>query len=136
MDVSVDYLGGVRFEIAARRHRIVSDQPLENGGTDAGMTPPELLLASLGSCAAYYAAEYLRVRSLPFHGLRVSVQAEKALRPARLSIFLVRVEVPQIDQSHRDALLRTVKHCLIHNTLLQPSSIDVTVETGAQKNAA
>jgi organic hydroperoxide reductase OsmC/OhrA len=28
-----------------------SDQPVENGGHDEGMTPPELLLASLGSCA-------------------------------------------------------------------------------------
>ena len=25
----------------------------ENGGDDSGMTPPELLLASLGSCAAF-----------------------------------------------------------------------------------
>ena len=136
MEVSVDYLGGVRFEVAARRHRIVSDQPLENGGADTGMTPPELLLASLGSCAAYYAAEYLRVRSLPVQGLRVYVHAEKALKPARLSMFRVRVEAPSADQSHSDSLLRTVKHCLIHNTLLQPSNVDVTVDTGSQANAA
>jgi len=136
MNISVDYLGGVRFEVAARGNRIISDQPLENGGTDMGMTPPELLLAALGSCAGYYAAEYLRVRSLPVQGLRVFVHAEKALKPARLSMFRVRVEAPSADESHRDALLRTVKHCLIHNTLLQPSNVDVIVETGSQANAA
>jgi putative redox protein len=136
MDVSVNYLGGVKFEIAARGHRIISDQPRENGGADTGMTPPELLLASLGSCAAYYAAEYLRIRSLPVEGLQVFVHAEKALKPARLSMFQVRVASPHVNETHHDSLLRTVKHCLIHNTLLQPSNVDVIVETGSQANAA
>jgi uncharacterized OsmC-like protein len=100
------------------------------------MTPPELLLASLGSCVGYYAAEYMRVRSLPFDGLRVHVQAVKALHPARLDMFQVRVEAPSVDQTHHAALLRTVKHCLIHNTLLQSPNINLTVETSSQSNAA
>lgn len=57
MEVTVEHLGGVQFEIKARHHTIVSDQPLENFGHDEGMTPPELLLASLGSCATFYAAQ-------------------------------------------------------------------------------
>ena len=136
MQVSVDYLSGVKFEIATRGHRIISDQPLENGGADTGMTPPELLLASIGSCAGYYAAEYLRLRSLPLTGLRVHAQAEKALKPARLDLFRIHVEAPGIDGAHHDALLRTVKHCLIHNTLLQPPNIEVTVEANRQADAA
>ena len=136
MEVSVEYLSGVRFEIATRGHRIIADQPPENGGADTGMTPPELLLASLGSCAGYYAAEYLRMRSLPHTGLRVYVEAEKALKPARLSMFRIRVEAPSVDGKHHDALLRTVKHCLIHNTLLQSPNIEITIETNSQADAA
>jgi putative redox protein len=51
MDVSVEHLGDVQFEIKAGQHTIYSDQPVESGGHAEGMTPPELLLASLGSCA-------------------------------------------------------------------------------------
>jgi len=109
---------------------------VDNGGADSGMTPPELLLASLGSCAGYYAAEYLRARSLPTEGLRIRVQAEKALKPARLSLFRIRVEAPKVDPSHRESLLRTVKHCLVHNTLLAAPTIEVTVETAVQVEAA
>jgi len=47
MEVTVEHLGALQFEIKARQHAIVSDQPPENGGHDEGMTPPELLLASL-----------------------------------------------------------------------------------------
>ena len=136
METSVSYLGGLRFEVNTRGHRITTDQPLENGGADSGMAPPELLLASLGSCAGHYAAEYLRARSLPMEGLQVHVQAEKALSPARLSLFRIRVDVPNVDSAHRALLLRTVKHCLIHNTLLRPASIEVEVETSVRADAA
>jgi len=40
MEVTVEHLGGVQFEIKARHHRIACDQPLESGGFDEGMTPP------------------------------------------------------------------------------------------------
>src|SRR5262245_38644881 len=136
METSVDYLGGLQFEITTRGHHILSDQPVESGGADAGMTPPELLVASLGACAGYYAAAYLRSRSLPTEGLRVHVEAEKAPKPARLSAFRICVEAPSVDSMHHDLLLRAVKHCLIHNTLLQPPSIEVDVETGAEARAA
>jgi putative redox protein len=49
MEMTVEHLGSLQFEIKTRGHSIVSDQPVEYGGFEEGMTPPELLLASLGS---------------------------------------------------------------------------------------
>src|ERR1035441_8635479 len=51
MEVTIKHLDHVKFAIQTRSHTILCDQPAENGGDDAGMTPPELMLASLGSCA-------------------------------------------------------------------------------------
>ena len=64
MEVTAEYLNDARFEVAARGHRVISDQPPENGGQDSGMSPPELLLASLATCAAYYGTQYLKARGL------------------------------------------------------------------------
>ena len=41
--------GGLRQDIVAGSHRMVADEPLDGGGTDAGPNPYELLLAALGS---------------------------------------------------------------------------------------
>jgi|SRR5579883_1455364 len=129
MEVSVEHLGAVQFEIRARKHTIECDQPEENGGFDEGMTPPELLLASLGACAAYYAAEYLRKHALASEGTRVLVTAEKARNPARLGTFYISVKSPvQLSDDHKRGVEQAVRHCLIHNTLLHPPQIELRID--------
>lgn len=106
---------------------MICDQPASNGGSDSGMTPPEFLLASLGTCAGFYAAQYLKTRSLPADGLRIKVTAEKATQPAKLGRFRIEVTAPELDPQHQAGILRAVKACLIHNTLLDAPAIDIVL---------
>lgn len=129
MEIQVEHLGGVQFEIRARQHTIASDQPAENGGFDEGMTPPELFLASLGSCAGFYAAQYLRKRKLATEGTIVRVAADKATDPARLDHFRIALEVPgELSRQELEGVEEAVRHCLIHNTLLHPPKISIAVK--------
>jgi uncharacterized OsmC-like protein len=126
MEVNVKLLGDVKFEIGARSHTVVSDQPQENGGQDEGMTPPELFLASLGSCAAFYASAYLRKKGLAREGVAVRVTAEKAGPPARLDNFKIEVQIPlALSEADRMGVEQAVHHCLIHNTLLHPPTMHI-----------
>jgi uncharacterized OsmC-like protein len=128
METTVRFLDGVRFEAEARGHTILCDQPVENGGQDSGMTPPEFLLASLGTCAGYYALQYLKARGLASAGLVVKVTAGKAAQPARMDHFQILIEVPGlVDPKHREGVIRAAKNCLIHNTMLHAPSIDLAM---------
>lgn len=128
MEVTVEHLGAVQFEIKARQHIIISDQPPENFGYDEGMTPPELLLASLGSCAGFYAAQYLRKHKLAAEGTRVRVTADKVKDPARIDNFHIEVETSvELSDEHRAGVEAAVHHCLIHNTLLAPPKIAIEI---------
>jgi len=69
------------------------------------------------------------MRSLAADGLSIHVRAEKLKQPARLGNFHVEVSMPGLDPRHEDGMLRAVKSCLIHNTLLHAPSIEVTVNT-------
>ena len=130
MEVTIKHLEHVKFAIQARSHTILCDQPAENNGEDTGMTPPELMLASLGSCAAFYAVQYLNARKLAESGVEVSVTADKLTQPTRLGNFKVKVTCPvSLTEDHHAGLMRAVHHCLIHNTLLSPPEILVELTT-------
>jgi uncharacterized OsmC-like protein len=136
MEVTIRHLGNVQFEAVTRGHRVICDQPPDNGGTDRGMTPPEFLLVSLGTCAGFYAAQYLKARCLPAEGLEIVVHAGKALHPARIGQFRIEVTAPGLDPHHEAGILRAVKACLIHNTLLNAPAIETVVRTSVEAPAS
>ena len=137
MKVKVSQLDGVKFAVQARSHTILCDQPIENHGTDSGMTPPELLLASLASCAAFYAAEYLRSRNLSQSGVQVEVSADKLLQPARLGNFRITVQSPvHLTGEQTAAMMRSVHHCLIHNTLKSLPEINIQIANAVDSCAS
>ena len=129
LEVSVEHLGAVQFEVKTRGHVVVSDQPEAMGGFDEGMTPPELMLAALGSCAGFYAADYLKRQKLVLEGTKVRVTAEKAKNPVRLDQFKIEVDVPAgLSEEQLKGVEEAVHRCLIHNTLMHPPSIQLTVK--------
>ncbi|HUJ51141.1 MAG TPA: OsmC family protein [Bryobacteraceae bacterium] len=132
MEVNVRYLGGKKFEMSARGHQVVADQPFDDDGTDAAMTPTELFLSGLGACAAYYAEEYLRARALPYEGLEVRLSADKGDKPARITKLQMEVIAPGLTRRHRDGILRAVDACLLENTLHKPPEIEVKVSSASK----
>ena len=131
MEIKVKLLEKSRFEVQARSHRLICDQPIENGGDDEGMTPPELMLASLGACAEFYAVQFLRTRKLDEAGVEVRVTAEKLTQPARLGNFRIHVHCPAaLSAEQTEGLRRSVHHCLIHNTLLSAPSVEIELAAG------
>lgn len=135
MELSARYLGRSKFEVAVRGHRVICDQPLDNGGDNAGMTPPEFLLASLATCAGYYAAQYLSARGLSGEGLEVKVRAEKVKQPARLGSFAIDIVAPGLDERHEAPMMRAVRSCLIHNTLRSEPVIEIALHREQLANA-
>ena len=136
MEVTIQHLGDVKFEAAARGHRVLCDQPADSGGSDSGMTPPEYLLVSLGTCAGFYAVQYLKARSIKYQGLEIKVSAEKGGQPARLAQFRIEVIVSGLDPQHEAGVMRAVKACLIHHTLTGSPTIETVVTIPAEAHAA
>ena len=102
IEVNVKHQGAVKFEVSAGRHTLICDHPAGNCGSDEGMTPPELFLSALATCAAFYAVAYLKKKGLEREGVTVHATAEKAGPPARLDQFHIEVDVPGLDRARVD----------------------------------
>jgi len=133
MEVLIRHGKGEQSEAVARLHRVVCDQPFNEGGDNRGMTPPELMLAAMGCCAMHYAAEYLRARNLALDDVELRVTAEKGGHPARLVEIGIEVHAPGVSAHQQEGLIRAVQACLLHRTLLNPPRVKIGVETSPAK---
>ena len=130
IEVKVRHQGNVKFQVTSRQHTLICDQPADNLGSDEGMTPPELFLSGLASCAAFYTVAYLKKKNLQREGVEVRATVEKAGPPARLDQFKIEVDVPgPLSDADQAGVNDAVHRCLIHNTLLHTPTIHIEVRT-------
>jgi uncharacterized OsmC-like protein len=73
---TVRQLDGKRLLGVARTHAVVTDRPMDEGGTDTGFTSGELLLLAIGSCCTGSLRGYLEAQGKTVRDLEVSVHFE------------------------------------------------------------
>ena len=116
--MKISLIEKVKLQAECRNHKVITDQPVEDGGSDAGLSPVELLVASLGTCIGYYVTVFCQRRKVSAEGLRVELDWEFAENPHRIGSIEARITLPiKLDEKDRAGLLRMAKGCTVHNTL-------------------
>ena len=134
MQVVVESRGGLLQEVTARGKRLLSDEPVESGGTNQGQTPYELLLGALGACTAMTISMYARRKGWPLEGVRVELDHERVHardcedceeKDAYLDRFrkVVTVRGP-LEETQVARLHEISRRCPVHRTLTGEIRID------------
>jgi putative redox protein len=109
-------------------HRILIDVPASMGGSDRGPTPPDLFVASLGSCVAAFVVAYCGRTGLDATDLAVDVDYDKADDPTRLVNLRVTIRLPHAECGDREAAIRRVaEHCPVHESIATFSGLGFTI---------
>lgn len=100
------------------------------GTKGKGITPPDTLLASLGSCIGVYIRKYCSGSKSAIDNFIITVEAEIPKEPP----FVFRdinvsldLKGTQLDEQKKQALLAFIKNCPIHNTLKANPVINVKI---------
>ncbi|PYQ14740.1 MAG: hypothetical protein DMF80_11790 [Acidobacteria bacterium] len=119
---------GLRQEITAGRHRLVSDEPSGAGGSDAGPDPYALLLAALGACTSMTLRLYAQRKGWPLE--EVTVELDHAKVHARdcadcqePTALIDRIERRirlrgRLDATQVARLAEIARRCPVHKTLM------------------
>jgi uncharacterized OsmC-like protein len=130
----IKHLGKKKFKAKIRSHHIIIDQNKKEGGTDEGMNPVELLNTSIASCAAFYAISFLNHRNKDFKGLDVECNWEIFENPHRVGKIDLKIILPHdLKVIEKKALLRSVEHCTLKNTLEHPPEIQFNIKEKTDK---
>lgn len=127
---------GFKQEITVGPHRLVADEPVAVGGTDAGFTPYDLVASALGACTSMTVALYARRKQWPLEAVTVRLRHSKIhardcenceTKEAMLDRIDVDVELQggALSDEQRARLLDIAKRCPVHRTLT--AEIDVRV---------
>src|SRR6476659_2787769 len=77
-DVIVTSLANLQNEVRyGENHILITDEPVEAGGEDAGPDPYTLLLAALGSCLSMTTTLYARRKAWPLERVTVRLRGER-----------------------------------------------------------
>ena len=116
-----------RFRIEVREHTVVVDQPVPTSG-DAGPTPTELFVASLAACAGFYARRFLARHGLSDGELEIAADFAFSADHSRVAAVAIRLEVPGgVPDALRPALMRTLEHCTVHESLREAPTVSFDV---------
>ena len=118
---------GYAQKITARRHRLTADEPVEQGGTDTGPSPYELLLAGLGACTTMTLRMYANRKGLPLEGVRVRLRHGKIHALDCANCETKEGKIDRIDRivevlgpltpEQRARLLEIADKCPVHRTM-------------------
>ena len=126
MKLSVAYQGGARYDILSDRHRVVTDQPVEDGGADAGMSPVELFVGSVASCVGYFVGQFCARHDISREGLKVEAEWTIAEAPHRVGQIQLAIRLPhRITPELRERLLKVAHGCTVHQSIVVPAAIAI-----------
>ena len=78
VDVIVTSLANLQNEVRyGENHILITDEPVEAGGEDAGPDPYTLLLAALGSCLSMTTTLYARRKAWPLKRVIVRLRGDR-----------------------------------------------------------
>lgn len=124
---------GYRTQILAGPHEFVADEPVKNGGEDAGPDPYGLLLAGLGSCTSMTLRMYADRKEWPLEEIRIDLEHERVhaddcadceTGQGKVDVITRRLSLSgDLSDDQRQRLLEIADRCPVSKTLTSETII-------------
>jgi putative redox protein len=108
--------------IVAGRHHLGADEPVDNGGDDAGPSPYEILLSALGACTSITVRMYAHHKQWDLKRIAVKLTHEKQIDAGNVKRDVFTRELTfegNLDDAQRQRLLEIANKCPVHKTLTE-----------------
>ncbi len=134
MKLTATYRDGTRYDIVSGKHRIITDQAVEDGGQDAGMGPVELFVGSVAGCVAYFVGQFCGRHGIPRDGLAVDAEWTMAENPHRVGRIDIGIHLPhRISTEQKERLLKVAHGCTVHQSIIVTPNIGIKLNPHANQ---
>ncbi len=132
--MQIRFPGGAGVDAVYRGYTIHTDQPAGHGGLGEGPAPFDLFLASIGTCAGYYALRFCQERAIPTAGMALTMETVKDAAAQRIGRIRLELTLPEgFPAKYRQAIERAMDQCAVKRAIAEPPQFEtVTVAPDSQ----
>jgi putative redox protein len=107
---------------------IVTDQPEKAGGDNTALSPFDLFMVSIGTCAGWYVKTYCQKRGISEEGIRI-VQKSRFNAEKRLyDLIEIEIILPEgFPEQHREPLVKAASSCTVKKHMMQAPDFSITI---------
>jgi ribosomal protein S12 methylthiotransferase accessory factor len=128
-EIKVTFPGGFRVDAEYKGFTVKTDQPVHAGGEGAALSPFDLFLTSIATCAGYYVLAFSRERGIPTEGAAVVMRMEK--NPETKMIGKIKIEInlpPEFPVKYKNAVIKAVNSCTVTAHLMRPPAFEIVAK--------
>lgn len=124
--MEIQFPGGLAVEACFDGFSVRTDQPQSRGGEGTAPSPYDFFLASIGTCAGFFALKFCRERGLSTEGLRLNLETRRDEQTHRLAQVKIAIHLPEgFPEKYRDAIVRATDQCSVKRAILDPPEFEV-----------
>ena len=121
----------MKHMVTVRQHSFSVDEPVANGGEDAGFTPHDVYDSAVGACKAMTVLWYSQRKQIPVDNIQVLVERDDS--EERQGTYRLRVTLSvagTLTDNQRQELLAVAEKCPVHK-LMTKATTEVRTELAA-----
>ena len=129
-EMKVTFPGGLRVEADYKGFIVKTDQPAYEGGEGTALSPFDLFLVSLGTCAGYYVLAFCRQREIPTEKAYLVTKTEKNPDSKLIGKISIEIHLPaDFPEKYKAAVIKSAEQCAVKKHLEHPPVFEVTTST-------
>ena len=124
--MEITFPGGVAVNADFDGFTVSTDQPADNGGKNTAPNPFKLFLASIGTCAGFYAVSFCQQREIDTTGMRLTLEVERNSETKRLDQVKILIHLPDgFPDKYTKTLFRVIDQCTVKKAIFDPPELIV-----------
>ena len=124
MEITFD--GGKIVTAHTHGHSIITDQPVDNGGTDTAPAPFDIFLASIGTCAGIYVKSFCDNRNIPAEGIKIIQTHEWNQETGLPTAIRLDIKLPEgFPEKYKASLIHVAELCKVKKSIANPPTFEI-----------
>jgi len=128
MEMEIRFPGGKKVEALFNDYSVITDQPVDEGGSGSAPSPFDLFLASIGTCTGFYVLSFCQKNNIPTEKMKLIARFIR--NPATHLVENVRIDIhvpKDFPEKYKNAVVKAADVCTVKRHLERPPQIDIAI---------